>query len=487
MAPSIAQQLTGLLGGGAVLSEERLDEYSIDGLSPLAVVQPDRRQGIVQTLRWAAQERIAVFPRGGGTQLSLGNVPGRAGLVLDLSRCGRILDFQPSDLTVTVEAGITLDSLRRQLAQGGKFLAVEAPLAGRATIGGILASNASGPLRLGYGLARDWLIGISVASAQGVETKAGGKVVKNVTGYDLGKLYTGSLGTLGVIVEATFKLSPLPLETGALAAVFPSLQSALDAGAHLLRQVYAPQGMQVIDAPAARRMGLWQAQHEGGTSSGGELPEPRAQEALALAFFSGRALAVRRSLKEATGLFHDKGASRVEETQVSASSALLRRLTDLGWGEETKPYLGLKISVPLPAVGRVAAWLGQPFTSGRHGLLALGPPEIVADPGFGLVWLLWWTEPNRDPSASEDPPNPASSEGGEGGVEESRLVDTIGRIREMVRGLGGSAVVEHAPLAVKRRIDVWSEAPGAIEIMRRIKRQFDPQGTLNPGRFVGGI
>ena len=127
--------------------------------------------------------------------------------------------------TATVEPGVTLQTLRRELAQGDKFVPLEAPLAERATIGGILASNVSGPLRYSYGLPRDWLIGISVVGADGVESKAGGKVVKNVTGYDLNKLYTGSLGTLGVIVEATFKLAPRPDAGAALVASFPSVES----------------------------------------------------------------------------------------------------------------------------------------------------------------------------------------------------------------------------------------------------------------------
>ena len=134
------------------------------------------------------------------------------GIVLDISRVNRVIDYQPGDMTATVEAGITVDALQRELAVAGQFVPLESPLCGRATVGGTLATALSGPMAHAYGPPRDWLIGIGVVGADGVATKAGGRVVKNVTGYDLNRLYTGSLGTLGVIVEASFKVSPLQPE-----------------------------------------------------------------------------------------------------------------------------------------------------------------------------------------------------------------------------------------------------------------------------------
>jgi len=490
--PSINQQLTGLLDSGSVLPEESLESYSIDGVAPRAVVRPQQRQEIVDVIRWAASEGIAVFPWGGGTQVCLGGVPDRVDLVVDLSRCNRVLDYQPADLTATVEAGISLDSLQQELAQGGKFLAIEAPLSGRATVGGILASNASGPLRFGYGLPRDWLIGIGVVNAQGVETKAGGKVVKNVTGYDLGKLYTGSMGTLGVILEATFKLIPLPVASSALAAVFPSMETAINAGSQLLRQVYAPHGLQVINSPVARRLDLPMAVGEPGPNS--VEPSSLTQEAIVLAFFSGRAGAVRRKLIEASRLMQGEGAARTEEISGQRCDGLLRRLTDVGWDGEDPPYLGIKVNVPPSMVGRVTEWFDQPSPVGedgvgQYGRIPLGPadspPETVADPGFGVVRFLWWS------GALHSGPGSAvalsSEEGWLGRFDEPHLIDIVGRMQVMARDLGGSAVVEHAPPSLKRQVDVWGDPPVGLEIMRSIKRKFDPAGILNPGRFVGGI
>jgi glycolate oxidase FAD binding subunit len=435
-----------------------LGGYSIDGLTPQVVVQPIEREGIQQVLRWASAEKAAVLPRGGGTQLALGNVPSRVDLVLDLSRCNRILDHQPADLTTTVEAGITLEALQRELARQGQFVPVEAPLPDRATIGGILAANASGPLRFTYGLAREWLIGIHVVSASGVETKAGGKVVKNVTGYDLNKLYAGSLGTLGVIVEATFKLSPLPPDSGMLVAAFPSMAEAADAVRALLGQVFAPQGLQIIDTLVAKRLNADTLQQLNVTGG----------RAIAIAFFSGRSRAVQRKLDQAARLLRDSGAAEVERlTEPSnvpiSDRSVLRRVTDLGWSKDTTPYLGLKINVSPSAVGQVI--------ERSRGISALGlPPAVIADAGFGGVRFMWWPE-GLDIET----------------LKLSNVVEVIDQTRGLGREAGGSVVVEHCPLTVKQQIDVWGDEPQGIEIMRRIKQQFDPLGILNPGRFVGRI
>ena len=280
------------------LDDDLLGDYAIDGQAPDAVVRPQDRQQVAEVVRWARQGNVALFPRGGGVHVPLGNPPGKRGVVLDLSRCNRILDFQPSDLTATVEAGVTLDALQQHVAGGGKFLPLESPLVRHAaTIGGILAANATGPLRSSVGLPREWLIGIGVVNAQGLETKAGGKVVKNVTGYDLDKLYTGSLGTLGIIIEATFKLAPLAAESGGLMAVLPSMQAGVDAGSLLVKAgVRASRDASIESRVGTRR--LSQSVKRQASLAGLQLRREVAQgECMALALFTGRASAVRRKLK----------------------------------------------------------------------------------------------------------------------------------------------------------------------------------------------
>ena len=457
MTSSLSQRLADLVGVDAVLPQEELAEHAIDGVVPEAAVAPPDRRAVAEIMAWASEQRVSVFPRGGGTQWALGNVPDSVGIVLDLSRQTRVLDYQPADLTATVEAGVTLHRAQRELAPGGKFLPLESPVAERSTIGGILAANSTGPLRHTYGQPRDWLIGIAVVGADGVETKAGGKVVKNVTGYDLNKLYTGSLGTLGIIVEATFKLSPLQMDRGTVVAGFPSLREGIIAGAGLLQQVFAPQAIQIVDGQVVRRL------TENGISGAGPLGNTDAGSALALAFFSGRPRAVKRRMEESTRLLSASGASEVAGLDEAQGHPLLKGLTDLGWSEDTRPYLGIKVTVPPSSMaGIVSECHRQDAPFGFS-------PGVVADPGFGSVRLLWWAEPVRDV------------------IEDSVVLETIVRTRKQAREVGGSAVVEHCPLALKKQIDVWGEQPQGLEIMRRIKQEFDPLGILSPGRFVGKI
>ena len=327
-------------------------------------------------------------------------------------------------------------------------------MAETSTIGGILAANTTGPRRFSYGQPRDWLIGIGIVSAAGVETKAGGKVVKNVTGYDLNKLYTGSLGTLGVVVEATFKLSPLPTQRATVVASFPSLQEGIKAGSNLLRQVFAPHGVQVLDAQATQQL-----KFEPGNAMLGRLG---ANNALLTAFFAGRPGAVHRRTDESSRLLRESGATDVAIAEETGSRPLLGSLTDLGWSKGTTPYLGIKITV---APSEVPAVVDRCLKAVSLGL----PPGVVADPGYGLVRLFWWAGSVSD------------------WIDESLVLETIVRTKEAVREAGGSAVVEHCPLSLKKQIDVWGGHPEGIEIMRRIKHKFDPLGILSPGRFVGGI
>ena len=205
-------KLRGLVGAPHVLGGVECSPYVLEGRTPEAVVFPGCKEEICAILALAGEEGIPVTPWGGGTKLGIGLPPSRVGLVLGLRRLDRILEHEPGDLTATVEAGITLGALQARLGKRGQWLSLDPACPDRATVGGILASDASGPRRHLYGTARDLLIGLTVVSAEGAIVRGGGKVVKNVAGYDLPKLYIGSFGTLGVLVEATIRLRPRPDE-----------------------------------------------------------------------------------------------------------------------------------------------------------------------------------------------------------------------------------------------------------------------------------
>jgi len=182
----------------------------VSGVLPQFVAEPDNEQQLAAVLSLANEAGIAVIPRGGGTKLDWGNPPKKAEMILSTARLNRILEHAWADLTVTVEAGCTLRTLQETLARHGQRLAFDGLWPERATIGGVLSTNDSGVFRLRFGALRDLIIGVTLALADGTLASSGGKVVKNVAGYDLPKLATGALGTLGVITRAVFRLHPLP-------------------------------------------------------------------------------------------------------------------------------------------------------------------------------------------------------------------------------------------------------------------------------------
>lgn len=199
---------------------------SVAGILPQLVVEPGTEQELAKVLKLAEEAGLAVIPRGGGTKLDWGNAAARVDLILSTARLNRILEHAWADLTVTVEAGCTIGKLQETLAKRGQRLALDALCPEQATIGGVLSTNDSGALRLRFGSLRDLIIGATLAIPDGTLASSGGKVVKNVAGYDLSKLATGALGTLGVITRAVFRVHPLPKETRTLTCMCVDLGEA---------------------------------------------------------------------------------------------------------------------------------------------------------------------------------------------------------------------------------------------------------------------
>ena len=215
----------------AVASSENLRvataDDAVSGMLPQFVAEPDDEKQLASALSLANEAGMTVVPRGGATKLDWGNPPKKVNLILSTARLNRIVEHAWADLTVTAEAGCTLQSLQRTLAQHGQRLAFDGLWPERATIGGVLSANDSGALRLRFGALRDLIIGVTIALPDGTLASSGGKVVKNVAGYDLPKLVTGALGTLGVITRAVFRLHPLPRAAKTFsftAESFPAMQ-----------------------------------------------------------------------------------------------------------------------------------------------------------------------------------------------------------------------------------------------------------------------
>ena len=200
-----------LLGSEYVRAAGAAD--AVGGLQPKLVVEPGTERELAEILRLSNEGGVAIILRGGGTKLSWGNPPVRADLILSTARLTKIIEHAWADLTVTVEAGCSIQKLQETLAQHGQRLALDPLWPEKATVGGVLSTNDSGALRLRFGALRDLIIGVTIALPDGTLASSGGKVVKNVAGYDLPKLVTGALGTLGVITRAVFRLHPLPLNS----------------------------------------------------------------------------------------------------------------------------------------------------------------------------------------------------------------------------------------------------------------------------------
>jgi glycolate oxidase FAD binding subunit len=443
---------------------------AVAGVAPRYVARPADAAEAGAVMWAAAAEGMAAVPRGAGTRLAWGCPPTRCELVIDTRRMNRVLEYAAGDQVVRVQAGVGLDQLAAVLAEAGQRLALDPGGSGADTVGGVLATGAAGPLRLRYGTPRDLAIGITVVRADGTVASSGGKVVKNVAGYDLGKLFAGSYGTLGLIAEVAFRLHPLP---GAVSFVTldcadaAAAQSAIAAAAD---SPLAPSAAE-IDRPSRRgpiRVGvLLEGDPDGvaeraermtdllggGTSVSSSAPSWWGRGAAAavgtvvrIAFWAAELTRVLNAIDaaaSATGL--DPAVSGSAAAGV-IYAAVEERASPAAVAEFV---LALRAAVgPLPpgsAVGRVPRAAPPPGRVPR----AAPPPGRVPRAA---------PPPGRVPRAAP-PPGPASR---------------------------ASVVVLHAPADVRAAVDLWGPVP-ALSLMRAVKDQFDPEHRMAPGRFAGGI
>ncbi|HEX3246332.1 MAG TPA: FAD-binding oxidoreductase, partial [Chloroflexota bacterium] len=357
-----------------------------------------------------------------------------------------VVEYEPADLTVTVQAGMRLASLQNLLRQHRQMLALDPPSQERATIGGVVASNSSGPMRLLYGTARDLVIGIRVANAEGMLTKAGGRVVKNVTGYDLDKLYTGSFGTLGIIVELSFKLHPLPQSEGTMLAIFDSPWRAQKVVQQIVKSPLGAAALTIIGAEAAAKV-VNRRFPEGG--------------AALIARAAGFERAVARQTRDMAALCLEAlSADVLADREGEQLWAAVRGFADLTLDTEDAI---LKLGVP-PASSASAMETMQSL-----GVTLDLDVASIAHAGTGVVY-------SRARNAASM---------AEGAMD--RLTRLIAEGRSAAMALGGSLVVERCPPALKSSIDVWGDVSSSFRVMTALKERFDPHGVLNPGRFVGHL
>jgi glycolate oxidase FAD binding subunit len=384
--------------------------------------------GIVKEARAAKQ---GVYPAGGRTTLDVGLPPLKPGVVLDTTRMSRVIDYPARDMTITAQAGITLAALQAELAKEGQWLPVDVPSPEKATLGGAIALNKSGPRRYGHGTLRDYVIGISFVTDDGVEVKAGGRVVKNVAGYDLMKLQIGAVGTLGVVTQVTLKVKPKPEASAAV--VFGVAGESLGAVLDLLHASKSrPVAVELLNAAAWHATGL---------------APPVASEWVIAVGFEEKPATV--AWQRATLLDELKAAPVQDVTEVSEAAALWSRLTELQLRPESR-YIW-KASV-LPSKTAEVVWTvpvhmpGPVHAHALNGILWFHSPENFDATKAPLTWM-----EGRFAAAGQH-----------------------------------SYSMRRCPAEEKKWLRVWGR-PDDRELMRTVKKALDPDDVFNPGRLFGDV
>jgi glycolate oxidase FAD binding subunit len=433
-ARPIGEALGTIVGRSAVRDDaDARSAAAVDGQAPRWIVRPASIDQLSRVVALAHDEKLAVVPRGGGSALDLGNPPARVDLVVELAGLDQVVEYNPDDLTVTVQAGISAGALAALLEPRRQFLALDPPgMAGR-TLGGITATNASGPLRVRYGTMRDLLLGVRFVQADGVVTWGGSKVVKSVSGYDVPKLMVGALGTLGVLGELTLRLHPMPEAERTWLVRLASAEAAQEFVERLLDSTLQPNRIEFFN-----RLAL--------TSAGAEAA------AAGVAVSIGT---VADAVREQAGRL---------ETMAESSGARIEALPDGFWtraettltarGRETLLHvasLAHRLADTERAIAQGAASAGARVWIG--GCAALGTFRVRVDGG---------------------------------GVAELAALTT--RLRARFAAHDGSVVIARGPAALRKAVDPWGPVePRALALMRALRDEFDPRRVLNPGRFVGGL
>ena len=405
----------------------------VDGCEIIGQLSPRDVESLCQVLALLNEQQIPVLIRGGGTRIGLGNCPDEVQVLLSTRFLSGVRRFEPDDGVVEVSAGTPLEEVRKAVLAKGWELPIDAG-GSRATVGGAIACAAYGPRCLGFGPVRRNVLGLEVVNAAGTLTRCGGRVVKNVTGFDLAKIYTGSLGTLGVISGAWLRLQPKPRAIEVRVAEFSQTDQALAGGIRASRRSSA-RACVLLSPEVARRVGL---EHS------------LAASWILLAEFAGEASECRH---DAAWLETEMGANRPSVSSGDDALAMIDAVRDsLVAGPEVA---GVRV--------RIAA-LGTKLESCIRPLTKAGA-RITVDPGLGLVF--------------------AEQAAGSGPGEVSAFIEVA---RTAAQTASGTLVLESVPSEFKRGIDVFGDELGPeLALMRKLKEEFDPKRLLNPGRFVGGI
>ena len=400
------------------------EQYALDGVTPALAFRPQTREETATLLAAADAAGLVVAPLGARTSVALGRPLARYDVALDTTGLDRLVEYEPNDLTVTVEAGMTLARLQQVLGEHGQYLPADPPPDDRVTIGGLLATARPGAWRGHVPGQRDLILGVRVATPEGTLTHSGGRVVKNVSGYDLHRMHTGALGALGLIVEATFKLAPLPAGTRSFAIDCATLEQADDIATRLWDEALPLRALSLLAPAAAQAAGLATLPHVLVECVGGEAALARCAEAVKRAAVLGRAT----------------GGDALD------SDAAWRTLRLLAGGGSAAGHVVLRIGVPS---SHLAAAVDAATAAGYTAWAHLAAGSVLAH------------APLLDATAVH--------------------AEAVRELREQAHAAGGFLQIESAPTALRVAVDPF--ASGDLGLMRALKHEFDPRGTLNRGRW----
>ena len=410
---------------------------------------PETIAEIQQIVREAVAGNYALEPTGGVSQLHIGYAAESPLLPVSLQRLNAIVEYNPADLVVVAEAGMTLQRLQSILAENGQTLPLDVAFPETQTLGGIVASRANSLSRAGYGAVRDWLIGCNAVGGDGQVVISGGKVVKNVAGYDLPKLYCGSWGTLGILTQVAFKLAPMTASRKTLLFMLNAERNSEEALDALARTAPPVAFAYVLNAKAAAALlGEDSPAAQYLTVGIDGLPEPVA--------------AIARRVEAALAPFTLQALGLPD----SVASPLRAGLRDLP--ANRKALMTVRCNILPSQVGAFARMIE--WTARRYGFAA----ETVADAMIGIVWA--HIAP-ADESVDEDED-----------ALDARWMRLYPDLRDKIDRVGGSSVLERMPLVWRKAgFPVWSPVLGEAVYMRRVKAVFDPHGVFRPGRFFDHI
>lgn len=460
---SCLSRLEKLLGTGQVRNDPAdLASCAVDGLLPSATAQPNDAAEVAEVVRFAAAEKLALIPCGARTKLGIGMPPSRYDLALDLTRLNQIAHYDPGDLTVSADAGIPLCQLGSVLAAQQQFLPLAVPFSAQTTVGGTIASGVDSPLRQLYGTARDFVIGAEFVNGSGALTKSGGRVVKNVTGYDLHKLLIGSLGTLAVITRVNFRTFPLALARRSFVASFPSEQGAIELRRRIAASPLALSTLEILSPQIARLL----APVDGNRAAP---PRPRlgpwfrASEWHLCAGFEGHPEVCGRYARDLARLAEEAQAVSTHLPDEAEHSALGHFI-----GEAVPLLLAASPAAAIFKISLVPSHFGVAFSGLREiGERASFPSALFAR-GSGTVYFA--VLPSEKDAETF-----------------SRLAQAAAAVFELAAREGGHATIPWCPTELKRRVTIWGQPRADFALMQRVKNAFDPAGIVSPGRFVGNL